>query len=223
MVTPHWFDDSFKLQRVQPVELYLFPDPLVFNAALSAPPTQEGFRQSDKAAEQLHRVLRGEIKISKVRADMERRDERQAVWSSVTSAAKGTVRVPSSQQDGVWVGRRILLSNELDLATGRRESVNAQIVAGDGVVVDADEDKADYDILITTHSEGAEYVSVSTPSFPGLLRLSAHGCAPLLSEGYSRQETGWNAPLALLCDVDWSSMLACGSSAAFTLSIRTSG
>lgn len=222
MVTPHWFDDSFKLQRLQPVELYLFPDPLIFNAALSAPPTPEGFRQSDKAAEQLRRVLRGEIKISQVRADMERRDERQAVWSSVTSAAKGSVRVPSSQQDGVWVGRRILLSSELDLATGRRESVNAQIVAGDGVVVDTDEDKADYDILITTHCEGAEYLSVGGSTFPRLLRLSAHPCTSLLSEGYSCQEIGRNAPLAVLCDVYWSSLLACGSSAAFTMSLRTS-
>lgn len=203
VVTPHWFDDSFKLQRLQPVELYLFPDPLIFNGALSAPAAAaEGVRQSDKVAKQLDRVLGGDIKIPKARGDVERRDERQAVWSSVKHAAKGTV--PSSQQDGVWVGQRILLSNDLDLAMGRRESVNAQIVAGDGVVVDADDDNADYDILITTYCEGAEYRSVGAlPWSPTTFRLLL-----LLLAGYSRQEIGWNPSLAVLCDVNGSSMFA---------------
>lgn len=113
--------------------------------------------------------MNGELKIPKARGDVERRDERQAVWSSVKHAyaAKGHgAVVPSSQQDGVWVGRRILLSNALDLASGRRESVAAQIKAGDGVVVDDDDDGAGYDILITTHSEGSEYRSVSPLIFP---------------------------------------------------------
>jgi hypothetical protein len=173
VVTPHWFDDSFKCARPQPLERYLFPEPLVFKPELSTAPSSAinnpQHRQSDDVVEKLKKVLNNEIKTPRLIDDKEKQEDRHAVWASVAAASTheketpSKSHIPSSQgeEEGVWAGRRILLSESLELASGRRESVNAQIVARNGVVVDESEATlADYDILIITYCEGPEFRAV---------------------------------------------------------------
>jgi len=183
VVTPHWFDDSFKCGRPQPLERYLFPEPLVFKPELSATRSSaiknHHQQQNDGVLEKLRKVLNNEIKTPRLIDDKEKQEDRHAVWASVAAAnvheknAPSESHIPSSQaeEEGVWAGRRILLSEGLELASGRRESVNAQIVARNGVVVEEYEATvADYDILIITHSEGPEFRAVRHLSCNSLLR-----------------------------------------------------
>lgn len=172
VLTPHWFDDSCKTQRVQPVERYLFPEPSVFKSMFASPSTSRTKpastaatslnepRQSDKDALRIGEFLEGKLTLPTSKIDLERREDTRIILSTVVRSSGDTFEVPSSQQDGVWVGRRVLLSNSLDLASGRRESVNVQIEAGDGVVVDPDDEDAPFDILIITNKDNDEYRNV---------------------------------------------------------------
>lgn len=183
VVTPHWFDDSFKCARPQPLERYLFPEPLVFkpelSTATSSAMNNPQHRQSDDVIEKLKKVLNNEIKAPRLIDDKEKQEDRHAVWASVAAASaheQDTIsksHIPSSQgeEEGVWADRRILLSESLELASGRRESVNAQIVTRNGVVVDKIEATVtDYDILITTYCEGPEFRAVRYLSYCGSLQ-----------------------------------------------------
>lgn len=212
VLTPHWFDDSFKLSRAQPLERYLFPDPLIFRPELSFAPQPKGndtqqsqHRQSDDVVAKL---LLGGVNKPKLISDKERREDRYAIWAGVAAAAAGTKasnsHVPSSQADeGVWAGRRILLSNSLELAAGRRDSVNSQIAASEGVFVDPDDATvADYDILVTTYSEGAEYHQVSVFYVTvGDLAEEQNFCMHF--KGYQLQKTCRHLAVALLRYVNW--------------------
>lgn len=172
VLTPHWFDDSCKTQRVQPVDRYLFPEPSVFKSIFASPSTSrtnpastavstlEEPRQSDKDVLRISEFLEGKLTLPSSKIDLERREDNRAILSTVVTSSGDSFRVPSSQQDGVWVGRRVLLSNSLDLASGRRESVNIQIEAGNGVVVDPDDEDAAFDILIITNKDNDEYRNV---------------------------------------------------------------
>lgn len=170
VITPHWFDDSFKLSRLQPLERYLFPDPIVFKPHTSTRTSESEsdakHKQSEHAMKKLKKMLDDKIQAPNWISDKERSEDRRAVWASVRAANEGGLaknQIPSSQaEEGVWAGRRILLSDSLELASGRRASVHAQITSHQGEVVDLTNPTAsDYDILIITHSEGDEFVEVS--------------------------------------------------------------
>jgi hypothetical protein len=180
VVTPHWFDDSFKCARPQPLERYLFPEPLVFKPELSSASSstiKNPQRQSDDVVEKLKKVLNNEIKTPRLIDDREKQEDRHAVWASVAAAGmlekntQSKFHIPSSQEEeeGVWAGRRILLSESLELASGRRESVSVQVAGKNGVVVEESEATvADYDILVITYCEGPEFRAVSCVSCYGL-------------------------------------------------------
>lgn len=172
VLSPHWFDDTFKTQRVQPVERYLFPNPIVLDQGLS---TFNAFNfikakgkvqpDDEKTLAKLRKVLLGEIKVPKTRLDKERKAERSAVWQSVVSS--DSVDSVTSLPSRVFSGQRILLSADLTLADERRESVQAAVEMNGGTVVPSPKDGSpanpvDYDILITTHDDTLEYMKVIT-------------------------------------------------------------
>lgn len=192
ILTPHWFDDTFKSQRVQPVERYLFPDPLVFRSELSTFSAMSLIENSKKdaggqrAVDKLRRVLTGEVTLPKTRTDVESKEERLAVWKSVAASDPASFTLPSAANDddasasaNVWGARRILLSADLKLANGRRESVAANIRAGGGVVVELPTDDRlidldEYDVLIVLHNDTLECADVSCLAWLHLSRLSEH-------------------------------------------------
>ncbi|KAF8318023.1 hypothetical protein DL93DRAFT_2226134 [Clavulina sp. PMI_390] len=168
VLTPLWFDDSCKLKRAQPLERYLFPNPQVLRPSVpNQPVDMNASKETDRAKRaeilnaNLDKLLNGELKTPRLTRDKERVEDVRAVWASVPQAAgNGQVNsdvIPSSQSEGVWAGRRIVLADSLELAA-RAQSVHAQISVHHGVVVEEDFPSTDdYDVLITAHSEGTQY------------------------------------------------------------------
>ena len=170
VLTPHWFDDTFKTQRIQPVERYLFPEPMVFNdmlavvgvLSLSKDKTPAETMQ-ENTLKKLRKALQEEIKVPKTRLDKERKADRMAVWQSVVATeSSGSF---SDSPSRVFSGRRVWLSAELKLGESRLESVVTAIELNGGAVVTPKHDKipdaSEYDILIITFDDNLDYMKVS--------------------------------------------------------------
>lgn len=162
VVTPHWFDDSFKSQRLQSVAHYAWPDPPVFKSGplLSL---ASGAGYEDNLGERLNDAARAVFGTPKsARIDRDRERHASLVWKSVEQEASGSLLLNSSSgQSSVWAGRKILLSNSLDIESGTREALETTIKRGGGVLYDPSSEIEDFDVLVTMHSRGEDYVKVT--------------------------------------------------------------
>lgn len=178
VVTPHWFDDSFKSQRPQPVAHYSWPDPPVFHAG-SLVTLSTGLSYEDDLNQRITKAAR-ELSDTPKSAWVDRDREKQAslIWRSVNQDAVADPSSPITDHSTVWSGHTILLSEHLEIEPGTREALEAAVKRGGGTLYNPST-SGDFDILITMYSEGDDYVTVSATPFTQLDRNDRTNIVPL--------------------------------------------
>jgi hypothetical protein len=97
------------------------------------------------------------------------RDREQALLYKSVKLAEADSIALDKVKAGVWGGRRILLSRDLEIDDGRRRAIEASVERGGGVVVKyratEEAEMNELEILITRYREGNEYDRVKTYGF----------------------------------------------------------
>lgn len=145
VLVPHWFDDVVRLGIATiPTLQYEWPDPKVLRLSPPSPTAKRSRKPPEEKVSLYKSVVLGNSEDGQIPGNL----------------GKGAERID------VWKGKRILLSANLGLSSGRREAVVAGVKRFGGVVVDAkntsDEAKKveDVDVLITKFRAGAAYFKV---------------------------------------------------------------
>ncbi|KAF9506201.1 hypothetical protein BS47DRAFT_1489475 [Hydnum rufescens UP504] len=171
VVTPHWFDDSFKCQRVQPVTQYLFPDPPVLHSQSIISQILTAHKDEGEAVvSKLEQALAGKFGPPKIRTPQEREKDRQtsrenaaaaerlSIMKSVEAQASfENIDVPNGaggEFNDLWDGRKIHISPTVNARL--RGSIGVRVQAGGGIIVN-DPERDDFDILVTPHTGGPIY------------------------------------------------------------------
>src|SRR5258708_3066666 len=162
IVTPHWFDDSVKCRRRQNVDQYLFPDPDVLRSGFSiesliiSPELRDENDLEDRFRQISHpEVLQGRRRSAGTRR--EAADNRFNAWKLFTHASRQNGEFPP-QNDGVWDGRRLLLSPLLQMGSGRRQAVESELRKAGAKIVDPQTPaKEPFDVLVVPHADGPHY------------------------------------------------------------------
>ena len=185
VVTPHWFDDSFKCQRVQPVAQYHFPDPPVLGSGSIITHILAAHKdESEVVVGKLKQALEGKFGPPKIRTPQEREKDRQISRENAAAAERLSVVKSVEAQtnfennndavngagefDNLWDGRKIHISPTVNARL--RGSIGARVQACGGIIVN-DSDKDEFDILVTPHTGGAIYKAASASLYTRLYYL----------------------------------------------------
>lgn len=147
VLVPHWFDDTIRLgYRGLDTKAYEWPDPMVLKSSKA----REGLAGGSGSG------ARASYKLSGEKADL---------FGNLLSTEDQTMRKMTGPDKDIWGGRRILLSSDLDLQDGRRQTVEMGIQRCGGKVVEYegefdDVDPGSFDVLIARHRWGYVYLEV---------------------------------------------------------------
>lgn len=146
------------------MEQYIFPNPIIISASKAGNSSSHAspiskLPQHEIDVLKLNDVLKGRTVLpTSDHTDIVR--NRSSSFGTEPSNNPGVLASSTLRHD-LWAGAAVLLSGSLELSVGGRRLVNAQIEACGGVVVDPDDEDADADILIITHSDNREFLTVS--------------------------------------------------------------